>query len=440
MRICWAVQSHKLAAILVATLASIASSESIAVADDIKTAPTAQSVEPATGVQIGTGINWFSLPSWAPRGPDFLGTGDSRVIDDGIGFGISLDLPLGQIGSQPLFLEWNGGIADLSSSSTDRTSLAGQNSLNFSLGNSANGRIDPSLLTASPIGTLPATATADVTFTDSASATGHTFLSDSSPAGGRVTHFASQTGVTGGSFAATLTNGSTQSAAAYAAYGDNTGFTLAATGDLSSSAFIDKRSEDAFVIDQELLLGAPIDLQGGWTVTPKFGPMYRSIDRDVDFRRTLRITANQPGIVVPEVGFTQTDELDARYVGAIAELAVTQALQPDLSVSFDARLGGAYLHSRYRSHYSAILPTMTTGPFDFISETRDDASLLAGLGAGLRYAPKENVVIGLDTGVNFVNKVPTIDYVADAGGGVSPTIGMSHAIDYNVSVNVTWRF
>jgi hypothetical protein len=42
--------------------------------------------------------------------------------------------------------------------------------------------------------------------------------------------------------------------------------------------------------------------------------------------------------------------------------------------------------------------------------------------------------------VNFVNKVPTIDYVADAGGGVSPTIGMSHAIDYNVSVNVTWRF
>ncbi|MEK1892156.1 MAG: hypothetical protein AAAB20_02460, partial [Rhizobium sp.] len=69
-----------------------------------------------------------------------------------------------------------------------------------------------------------------------------------------------------------------------------------------------------------------------------------------------------------------------------------------------------------------------------------DASLLAGVGAGLRYAPSENVVVGLDAGVNFVNKVPTINYVADAGGGVSPTIGMSHAIDYNVSVSVTWRF
>lgn len=438
MRICLAVQSHKLAAIIVAALASLASTTAIAVADDTKLTPTAQNEEPALSLQIGTGINWFSLPSWGPRGPDFLGTGDSRVIDDGLGFGISLDLPLGQIGSQPFVLEWNGGIADLSSSSTDRTSLAGQSSLDLSFGNSANGSI--TTLTASPIGALPATATADVTFTDSAGATGRTFISDSSLAGGRVTHFASNTGVTGGAFAATLTNGGTQSAAAYAAYGDNTGFTLAATGDLSSSAIVDERSEDVTVIDQELLLGAPIDLQGGWTVTPKIGPMYRSIDRDVDFRRTLQITANQPGVVVPEVGFAQTDELDARYVGAIAELAVTKALQPDLSVSFDARFGGAYLHSRYRSHYSAILPTMTTGPFDFVSETRDDASLLAGVGAGLRYAPSENVVVGLDAGVNFVNKVPTINYVADAGGGVSPTIGMSHAIDYNVSVSVTWRF
>ncbi|WP_028746860.1 hypothetical protein [Rhizobium mesoamericanum] len=438
MRICQAVQAHKLAVVVAAALASLASSWSVAVADDIKAAPTTQNDEPPLSLQIGTGFNWFSLPSWGPRGPDFLGTGDSRVIDDGPGFGISLDLPLGQIGSQPFLLEWNGGFADLSSSSTDRTNLAGQNSLNLSVGNSPNGSI--TTLTASPTGTLPATATTNVTFTDSGGATGSTSITGSSIAGSQQTVTGWNSGVTGGAFAAILTNGSTQSASAYAAYGDNTGFTLAATGDLSSSAIVDERSEDVTVIDQELLLGAPIDLQGGWTVTPKIGPMYRSIDRDVDFRRTLQITANYPGVVVPEVGFAQTDELDARYVGAIAELAVTKALQPDLSVSFDARLGGAYLHSRYRSHYSAILPTMTTGPFDFVSETRDDASLLAGLGAGLRYAPKENLQVGLDAGVNFVNKIPTIDYVADASGGVSPTIGMSHAIDYNVSVSITWRF
>ncbi|MDQ0560462.1 hypothetical protein QO004_002246 [Rhizobium mesoamericanum] len=438
MRICQAAQAHKLAAVVAAALASLASSWSVAVADDIKAAPTAQNDEPALSLQVGTGFNWFSLPSWGPRGPDFLGTGDSRVTDDGPGFGIRLDLPLGQIGSQPFLLEWNGSFADLSSSSTDRTSLAGQSSLNLSVGNSANGSI--STLTASPTGTLPATATTDVTFTDSAGATGGTFVSGSSPAGAYQTLIRTNGGMTGGAFAAILTNGSTQSAAAYAAYGDNTGFTLAATGALSSSAIVDERNEDVTVIDQELLLGAPIDLQGGWTVIPKVGPMYRSIDRDVDFRRTLQITANYPGVVVPEVGFAQNDELDARYVGAIAELAVTKALQPDLSVSFDARFGGAYLHSRYRSHYSAILPTITTGPFDFISETRDDASLLAGLGARLRYAPKENLQVGLDAGVNFVNKIPTIDYVADASGSVSPTISMSHAIDYNVSVSITWRF
>lgn len=166
MRICLAVQSRKLAAIIAAALASLASTTSIAVADDIKLTPTAQNEETAPSLTIGTGINWLSLPSWGSRRPDFFGSGDSRVVDDGLNLGISLDLPLGQIGSQPLILEWNGSIADLSSDSTDRTSLAGQNSLNLSYGNSANGSINT--LTASPTGTLPAAAVADVTVNDSA--------------------------------------------------------------------------------------------------------------------------------------------------------------------------------------------------------------------------------------------------------------------------------
>ncbi len=436
MRIHQAVLSQKVAAILVA--ASLTGTTSNVLADDTKAAPTAQTDELVPSLQIRPNINWFSLPSWGPRGPDFLGTGASRVTDDGLGFGISLDLPLGQIGSQPFVLEWNGGIADLSSSSTDRTSLAGQNSLNLSVG-SANGSINR--LAATSVGTLPAIAEAEVWGPEGPGGAGYIYTTASSldVVDGRVTKFASSPSITGGVFAAIVTNASTPSAAAYAAYADNTGITLAATGDLSTSAIVDERSEDATVIDQELLLGAPIDLQGGWTITPKVGPLYRSVDRHVDFRRTLVIGSSIPGVVVPEVGFTQTDELDARYIGAIVELAVTKALQPDLSVSFDARLGGAYLHSRYRSHYSAILANLSTGPFDFVSETRNDASLLAGVGAGLRYAPKENLLIGLDAGVNYVNKVPTINYIADAGG-VSPTIGMSHAIDYNISVSVTWRF
>lgn len=437
MGICLAVRSHKLPAVLAVALANLATTTSIAAADDTKPAPVAHNEEVALTLQIGAGINWLSLPSWGSRRPDFFGSGDSRVVDDGPNFGISLDVPLGQIGSQPLVLEWNGSISDLSSNSTDRTSLSGQNSLNLVYGNSANGNI--STLFASPAGTLPAVATVDVTVNDSAGGTVGTLISSSSPVGGRVTQFASNSAITGGTFAALLTNGDTQSAAAYAAYADNTGMTLRATGDLSNSSIVDERSEDATVIDQTLLLGAPIDLQGGWTITPKFGPMYRSIDRDVDFRRTLQITANYPGVVVPRVSVAQDDELDARYVGALAELSVAKALQPDLSVSFDARFGGAYLHSHYRSHYSAVLPSVSTGAFDFVSQTRDDASLLAGVGAGLRYAPTENLQVGLDAGVNYINKVPTINYVADAGG-VSPTIGMSHAIDYNVSVSVTWRF
>ncbi|WP_431320926.1 hypothetical protein [Rhizobium sp. YTU87027] len=436
MRIRQAVLPQKVAAILVAVLASLTGTTSTARADDTTLAPQNEDATPS--LEIGTGINWLSLPSWGSRRPDFFGSGDSRVVDDGLNLGISLDLPLGQIGSQPLVLEWNGSIAGLSSNSTNRTSLAGQNSLNLSFGNSANGSINT--LTASPAGILPAAAVADVTVNDSAGGTAHiNSTASSSDPTGRITQFASSSSITGGVFTALVTNGGTPSAAAYAAYADNTGLTLRATGDLSNSAIVDERSEDATVIDQELLLGAPIDLQGGWTITPKFGPMYRSIDRDVDFRRTLVIGSSIPGISVPQVGVEQNDELDARYVGALAELGIAKALQPDLSVSLDARFGGAYLHSRYRSHYSAVLPSVSTGAFDFVSETRDDASLLAGIGAGLRYAPKENLLVGLNAGIDYLNKVPTINYIADAGG-VSPTIGMSHAIDYNVSVSITWRF
>lgn len=436
MRIRQAVLSQKVAAIVAAALAGLTGTTSIALADDAKLTP--QNKDTAPNFQIGTGINWWSLPSWGSRRPDFFGSGDSRVVDDGLNLGISLDLPLGQIGSQPFVLEWNGSIADLSSNSTDRTSLAGQNSLNLSFGNAANGSVNT--LTASPLGVLPAAAVADVTVNDSAGGTAHIHsTASSSDPTGRITQFASSSSITGGVFTALVTNGGTPSAAAYAAYADNTGLTLQATGDLSNSAIVDEHSEDATVVDQELLLGAPIDLQDGWTITPKFGPMYRSIDRDVDFRRTLVIGASIPGVAVPQIGVEQNDELDARYVGALAELGITKALQPDLSVSLDARFGGAYLHSRYRSHYSAVLPSVSTGPFDFVSETRNDASLLAGIGAGLRYAPKENLLVGLDAGVDYVNKVPTINYIADAGG-VSPTIGMSHAIDYSVSVSITWRF
>jgi len=433
MRICLAVRSHKLAVGLVVALAS---TTSIAAADDTKPAPVAQNEEAALTLQLGVGINWLSLPSWGSRRPDFFGSGDTRVVDDGLNLGFNLGLPLGQIGSQPLILEWNGSISDLSSSSTDRTSLAGQNSLNMTYGSSANGSINR--LAATSVGTLPAVAEAEVW---GVGGTGriYTRASSSDAVDGRITQFASNPSITGGTFTALVTNATIPSAAAYAAYTDNTGFTLAGIGDLSNSAVIDERDEDATAIDQTLLLGAPIDLQGGWTITPKFGPMYRSIDRDVDLRRTLVIGASIPGVVVPQVGVSQNDELDARYVGALAELSVMKALQPDLSVSVDARLGGAYLHSRYRSQTSAFLPNVSTGPFDFVSETRDDASLLAGVGAGLRYAPTENLQVGLDAGVNYINKVPTINYVADAGG-VSPTIGMSHAIDYNVSVSVTWRF
>ncbi len=438
MRTPEAVLSQKLAVIAVAALASLSGTAYTAVADDTKLQTTAPSGDTTPSLQIGTGINWLSLPSWGSQRPDFFGSGDSRVVDDGLNLGVSLDLPLGQIGSQPFILEWNGSIADLSSNSTDATSLAGRSSLNLSYGNSFNGSINT--LSASPIGTLPAAAVADVTVNDSAGGTVHIHsTASSSDPTGRITQFASSNSITGGVFTALVTNGGTPSAASYAAYGDNTGMTLAATGDLSSSAIVDERSEDATVIDQELLLGAPIDLQGGWTITPKLGPMYRSIDRDVDFRRTLVIGASIPGVAVPQIGVEQKDELDARYVGALAELGIAKTLQPDLSLSFDARFGGAYLHSRYRTHYTAVLPGVSTGAFDFVSETRNGASLLAGIGAGLRYAPKENLLVGLDAGVDYVNKVPTINYVANAGS-VSPTIGMSHAIDYNISVSVTWRF
>jgi hypothetical protein len=436
MGICTSVPPSRLVIILLAAVANFAGHSAIAGDGAAQSKSSDGQIDPS--FEIVTGINWLNLPGWNAAPTDiFGGTENSRWTDDGLALGFKLDLPIGEIGAQPLILEWNGSVADLSSSSSSRTSLAGQTTYDMQIGNTLNGSIN-TLATTAP-GTLPATATADVTVNDSAGGTAHIHADASSPAGGRTTQFASSSAVTGGAFEALVTNGDSQTSAAFAAYGDNTGFTLAAIGDLSTSAILSTRSEDTTVVDQTLLLGAPIDLNDGWSVTPKFGPTYRLINRDVDFTRTIDIGESVAGVAIPAVGIAQSDELDARYIGAIGGLTVTKWLQPDLSLSLDAKLGAAYLRSRYRSQFSAIIPNVAIAASDLLQDTRHDTSMLAGLNAGVRYAAKENVIVSFNAGVDFTSKVPTIEYVSGAGG-VTPTIAMSHALSYNASVSITWRF
>lgn len=430
------IRSGRLAIVAASVLTAFTGSGALAQDNSAKSA-SGDALSPS--FELETGVNWLNLPSWDARDTDvFTGSAGSRVTDIGLGIGYTLNLPLGEIGEQPLVLEWSGGIAGLSTDSTSRTSLAGQSLYTLSLGNTTNGSINS--LNATGAGTVPANASADVTVNDSAGDTATIQMTASSPAGGQITQFASTGTATGGVFAGLVTNGDTGSATSVGAYGDNTGFFLAAIGDLSGSAVISSRTEDVTAIDQTLLLGAPITLSDGWTVTPKIGPTYRSIDRDVDFTQTLDIGASIPGVDVPDVGIAQNDQLDARYIGAIAGLSVSKQIQPDLALTLDATLGAAHLHSRYRSQYSAIIPGVSVSGFDAISETRNDVAVLAGLNAGIRYDASENVAVGFTTGIDFTSKVPTIKYVADGGGGTTPTVDTSHAINFSAKANITWRF
>jgi hypothetical protein len=408
-----------------------------AIADDSWSTQT-QNIQTDPSLEIIAGIDWLDLPSWNSQRNDLLhGSDGSRLTDDGLNLGFRLEMPIGNIASQPVALEWSGRIADLSSSSSSRANLAGQNAFDMRYGSSANGAIDA--LTASSRGILPAAATADVTVSDSAGGTATITSSASSAAGGRITQFASSSSGSGGAFTALVTNGDAPTAASYAAYADNTGFTLRALGDLSNSSLIATRSERAIVVDQTLLLGMPVDLSDSWSLTPKLGPTYRSINRDVDFSQTLDIGESVAGSSVPSIGIEQNDRLEARYVGALGALTVTKWVRPDLSVSLDAKLGGAYVHSQYQSRYSANIPNVSIASFDAPDQTRNDVSLLAGLNAGLQYTAKENVVLGLGAGVDFIGTVPTISYAGTAIGA-APAITTSHAISYGVSVTVTWRF
>jgi hypothetical protein len=430
MRTCIAIRPFKPVAALLTALACCVAQN--AVAGDSGPAQTDPSFD------ITTGINWLNLPSWNSQRNDPLYGGEgSRLTDDGLNLGFRLDMPIGAIGSQPLVLEWSGSIADLSSSSSSRSSLAGSSVFDMRYGSSANGSITAQ--TASSTGVLPAAAAADVTVNDSAGGTASIISSASSPAGGRISQFASGSSISGGVFAALVTNGDAQTAASYAAYADDTGFTLRGLGDLRNSSLVSTRSESTIVIDQTLLLGAPIDLNDGWSITPKLGPTYRSIDRDVDFTQAIDIGESVAGANLPAVGIGQSDELNARYIGALGALTVTKWVGTDLSVSLDAKLGSAYVHSRYQSRYSANLPNVTIATFETPDQSRNDISLLAGLNAGVQYKAKENVVLGFNAGVDFISKVPTISYSGTAIGD-APSITMSHAISYGASVSVTWRF
>ncbi len=424
------IRSGRLAIVAASVLTAFTGSSALAQDNSAKSA-SGDALSPS--FELETGVNWLNLPSWDARDTDvFTGSAGSRVTDIGLGIGYTLNLPLGEIGEQPLVLEWSGGIAGLSTDSTSRTSLAGGSPFTLELGNTSGGNVS--------LNVLPAYADATVTLTDSAGGTAGISTSADSTAGGQITQFASSSSTTGGVFTALTTNGATGSATSVGAFGDNTGFFLAAIGDLSGSALVSSRSEDVTAFDQTLLLGAPITLSDGWTVTPKIGPTYRSIDRDVDFTQTLDIGASIPGVDVPDVGVAQNDQLDARYIGAIAGLSVSKQIQPDLALTLDATLGAAHLHSRYRSQYSAIIPGVSVSGFDAISETRNDVAVLAGLNAGIRYDASENVAVGFTTGIDFTSKVPTIKYVADGGGGTTPTVDTSHAINFSAKANITWRF
>ncbi|MDM9625798.1 hypothetical protein QTL95_07815 [Rhizobium sp. S152] len=425
------IRSGRLAVVAASVLTALTGSGAFAQDNSAKTGNN-DSLSPS--FELETGVNWLNLPSWDARDTDvFTGSAGSRVTDIGLGIGYTLNLPIGEIGEQPLVLEWSGGIAGLSTDSSSRTSLAGGSSFDLTLGNTGYGSITLGF-------PAPAATTAVVTVTDSAGGTAGISASAASAGTGQITQFASNSAITGGVFTALVTNGATGSATAVGAYGDNTGFTLRAEGDLSGSALVSSRSEDVTAFDQTLLLGAPIALSDGWTITPKIGPTYRSIDRDVDFTQTLDIGASIPGVDVPDVGVAQNDELDARYIGAIAGLSLSKQIQPDLALTLDATLGAAHLHSRYRSQYSAIIPGVSVAGFDSISETRNDAAILAGLNAGIRYDASENVAVGFTTGIDFTSKVPTIKYVADGAGGTTPTVDTSHAINFSAKANITWRF
>lgn len=398
---------------------------------------------PALAGTIG-GLS-FGLVSYAPGSwPLDMVFADSarrgagaRLRGAQAGYGFALPLSGGEGTAPAGWLEFGGSFTTASGDARVVSTHGGGGSMRMNTGRRPDGRIRLRTRTDG----RGALAAGRIRVSDptggSVTVTGSAF----SPTGGgaKITqHAFSPTGNSGALLALT-TDGDALTASAYGAIYDPDGFQFVATGDLEGTV-VDERIGESFNYDSHnMLVSGRLPSTGGWNVTMRAGPTLRRMSRRAVISTGIEVRPTVPGSSLPSLEITQRDAISVRYLGALAGIGLSRALNPRTRLSIDLRGGLAAYRGNHRRRAEARIGALGSGKHVEQAQPVTGRSGLASLSVSLSHNPAPNTALSLSLFGEHVSHVPTL-VASGSGAGRKLKLGSRSMTGMGIGIRLSRRF
>lgn len=386
------------------------------------------------------GLTGFHLGPWpldmVPGSASGRSTG-MRVLGAQAGYGFSVPLDRGKGETADTWLELGGSFARAQGSSQIVSRHEGAGGLSMNSGQKPGGHIK----TRTRTDARGALAAGRVRVADPSGASvtirGRAF----SPAGGggKITQHAFSPIGNSGAFLALTTDADAPSATAYGVIYDPNGFQFAASGDVEA-ARVDERVSESFAYDSHnALVSTRLPSAGGWSIRLRGGPTLRHLSRRAVTATGIEMEPTVGGAMLPGIELTQSDRITGRYLGAIAGVSLSRALDPRTSLALDLRAGLAAYRGNHRRRATVAIGALGAGGHVENAVPIRGTSGLGSLSVSLSRVVARNTVASLGLSGEHVSNVPTL---RPTGGkaGRKIELGSRSMTGLSFSIRLSRRF
>ncbi|MFQ6550200.1 hypothetical protein AADZ90_019815 [Aestuariibius sp. 2305UL40-4] len=396
------------------------------------------------GVTAGAGFEayWYEAPFAFPIDPG--GSEDEEITLSGPSLSFEhTRVPLPDTGG--LFVEFGGSFASLEGDDTTRVRL---NDGGFSL---ASGTVPAGSL---DISTSGASATWSYDIEDGPSA----FGSGTSGPDGSITDLAFSPSENGSALVTITTDGAAESAGALALLVGAEGYALIGAGDdLSDSEALAYREVSVDTGELRMLFGRTLERENGWTVTPRFGPVFGRTQSDS--HQSLRFDiAEAPGAVrpLPTISITDQDELDTKSIGIVAAAAFERQIADRWSMQIGLEAAVKHNHSDLVSRTRVSIPDLSDTRMPATKDDASGVSVEALTSLDFSYQLDRGGVLTVGVFGSYTSGYPTVErhgssgsgssgggsasYVSDGSGSIESRVGETDLWNYGVHTGFTFFF